>query len=940
MRAANKTDTLPPDWWVAGTTARDPDTALTAVQPAWAEFVEQALAGTSTAAPPPDTTHWRTAFAAPFRPLVDQACRLAADRLHDRAPGVAQETITRRLDDRIAELSARTLVLLVNRHRHAGTLTGETSADRFADFIRRLSLVEVFTEFPVLARLIGQICLQTVDSHCELLERLAADRAAIATLCGEPRPLVRIEHHGDSHQRGRTVAVLEFADGRRVVYKPRPVDAHARLAELCRWLDDQLLVPGPDTAKVVPRNGYGWVAFVGQEPCADLAEVNRFYRGQGVLLALLHAIDGTDVHCENLISRRDRAVLIDAETMPHPTIFEPDDPAGRALGRSVLRTSLLPQMFLGEHGALDISGLGGDRGAPYPADAVRWADPCTDEMRLVRAPAEFQGSANRPMLTDREVDPVEHGAALLSGFRLGYRALVAGRSELARRAGEFADDVVRVLVRPTRYYAVLLDESTHPSLLRDAADRDRVFGMLWTDPPVDDPAVVSAEIADLWAGDVPLLVTRPGTRDLWTSTGERIAGALPESALESVTAKIDGLGAADLRTQEWLVSAALATRSEVRHDSAETVAALPTVLERDRLLAAACGIADRIVATASLAGDQANWLGLDLVEDRHWQVLPMGASLGEGYGGVALFLAELARQTGIARYQDTSRAALRLVPGLLGRLRRDPELPRAAGPGAYLGLGGLGYALARLGPLLDAPAEWLPDLLELMPESEPGTPAGLATGLAGGVVAMRSVFLQTGLEEADILAKRYAEDLVAGQGAGPGFAHGRAGVAWALNANSDPLTDLAHPGWCTGAAGRVLAAVTVNGWTDKARHWAFGLANKPVLRDMSLCHGEMGVIEVLSELALHDSRLVQVRDRRAGQLVSLLERSGPRGATPGGVINSNPLTGLAGIGYGLLRLSCAGGVASMLLLETGRPGDARSACGGDVHGRATGPGTG
>lgn len=916
-------------------TPRERVNVLNGDRPAWATFVEHGLAD-AVPVDAPDTTHWRAAFAAPFRPLVDHACQLVADRVRDPV----EETVRRRLDGRIAELAARTLVLLVNRHRLAGTLTGETPTDRFADFLRRLRLSEVFTEFPVLARLIGQACLQAVDSHCELLERLAADQAAIAALCGDPGELVRIEHHGDSHQGGRSVAVLEFADGGKVVYKPRPVDAHARFADLTAWLDDQLPELGPDTAKVVPCNGYGWVAFVEREPCADLAEVSRFYRGQGVLLALLHAIDGTDVHCENLISRRDRAVLVDAETMPHPTLSEPDDPAGRTLARSVLRTALLPQMFLGEHGALDISGLGGDRGALFPTDAVRWADPCTDEMRLVRAPAQFQGSANRPRLTDRDVDPAEHGAALLSGFRSGYRALVARREELRARADAFADDVVRVLVRPTRYYAVLLDESTHPSLLRDAADRDRVFEMLWTDPPIDDHALVSAEIADLWVGDVPLLVTRPSTRDLWTSTGERIAGVLPESALESVAAKIDGLGAADMRTQEWLVSASLATRAEVRHDNADTVAAPPAGLDPDRLLAAACGIADRIVATASFSGGRANWLGVELVEDRHWQVLPMGASLGDGYSGVALFLAELARQTGIARYQDTARAAIRLVPGLLAALRRNPELSRAAGPGAYLGLGGLGYALARLGPLLGEPAEWLPDLLELMPESGPETPAGIATGLAGGVAAMRSVFVQTGLSEADVLAGRYAEGLVAGQGAGQGFAHGRAGVAWALGATGDPLTGLSHPGWCVGAAGRVVAAVTVDGWTDKARHWAFGLGTKPVLRDMSLCHGEMGVVEALSELALHDPRLAEVRDRRVGQLLSALDRSGPVGATPGGVINSNPLTGLAGIGYGLLRLSCAGGVASMLLLEAGRPGDAHSARGGDVHGRATGLGGG
>ncbi|WP_433260005.1 type 2 lanthipeptide synthetase LanM family protein [Actinosynnema sp. CS-041913] len=950
----------------------EPPAALAArsSRPAWATFFEQALAeaphtadhsDSSAQAPAAvgendiDTTDWRAAFAAPFRPFVRLACRMAADRLRGRlppgavAPHVLTDTITRQLDARLVDLSARTLVLLVNRDRLAGTLTGATPADRFADFIRAMCtaerLGELAVEFPVLARLAAQACLQAVDGCCELLLRFAADRAGIAAeLCaGEQATLVRVEGQaGDRHQGGRSVAVLWFADHRRVVYKPRPVALHARFTELARWLTERVPELRLRTAGVVVRPSHGWLEFVEHRACADVAEVNLFYRRQGALLALLYAIDGTDVHCENLISCGDQAVLIDLETMLHPTLATIADPAARALSRSVQRTSLLPQMFLGEHGALDISGLGGDRGAPYPVDAVRWASPATDEMRLVRLPAEFPGSLNRPRLADREIDPGDHKAALLAGFRTGYEAIMTGRHELAGLLDACADHPVRVLVRPTRLYATLLDESTHPSLLRDALDRDRAFDLLWADTPADSPAagLVGAEIADLWAGDIPLLSTTPAERDLWTSDGRRVENVLPTPGLVSVRTKIAAMDAADRRDQEWLISATLATRSaDVVHRSTDTVATSATTLERERLVAAACGIADRIVADALRAGDRANWLGVELVEDRHWQVLPMGAGLGEGYSGVALFLAELARVTGIARYRDVALAAIRRVPDLLDGLRANPDLPAAAGVGAHLGLGGLCHALARLGPLLDEPAiaGWLADLLTIMPPVGPDTPRGFADGLAGGLVAMRSVHVQTGLEEARELARRYADTLEASRGPlnadppaasggplRPGFAHGEAGIAWALTRHggvkhpgNGPLP--ADPGWCSGGAGIALARAEVSGWTDELRDWVAGPADGSALRNMSLCHGEMGVLEVLSELAGHDGRIAAIRDRRAGQLVAALERSGPSCGIPDGVVVPNLLTGLSGIGYGLLRLGSAGEVPSTLLLDPGRP---------------------
>src|SRR3982074_3100847 len=203
---------------------------------------------------------------------------------------------------------------------------------------------------------------------------------------------------------------------------------------------------------------------------------------------MLRGGHASDVHCENLIAAGDQPVLVDAETGFHPTLpapFSSADPAATALAESVHRTALLPFMIVGENGVLDLSGLGGDRGKIVPTNLVDWEFPATDQMRLSRRAKAFEGALNRPRLGDRELDPGDHEPALLEGFRVAYAAITRHRNDFRVLLASWADAEGGVGVRPTQGYATLLDESTHPDVLRDALDRDRVLDLLWTESAGD-----------------------------------------------------------------------------------------------------------------------------------------------------------------------------------------------------------------------------------------------------------------------------------------------------------------------------------------------------------------------------------------------------------------------------------------------------------------------
>lgn len=917
-------------WWLPGLTT--PERTADA-PPDWARFVETAIAR---AEAPEPTADWRQALASVFGPLVE-GVRERVGQAAGGLPGIDLPAVTDgialELASRLASLAARTVVFELNQAREAGTLTGETPEARFANFIREADLAKLFTSYPVLARLLGQACLQAAEVAVETLERFTEDRDAIIDEFGHTGlgTLVRVlGGAGDAHAGGRSVRVLEFSCGRSVVYKPRPLDLHLRFTEVVRWVNARLPELALCPVDALARPGYGWLKFVSPAPCESLDDVDRFYRRQGVLLALLYVLDATDVHFENLIARGDQPVLVDIETLFQP-VFGPagTDPAGDVLSRSVQRTMLLPQLMIGEHGALDLSGLTG-RGGPTPEDQVGWADAGTDRMRLVRSPGELPGKLNMPSLGGVEVEPAEHSAALLGGFRAGYDLLSAGRDELAGLLRRGADDPIRVLLRHTDFYVRLLDETTHPDLLRDADAREDTFSLL-EDDLADDPALlalVPGERADLWAGDVPLFSSLPGTTAVWDSRGRRFENVVLEPPLEAALAKLDTMTTVDRRDQEWLISAALAAGTAVAgHCGTVTVADAEPAQAPDsaRLLAAACGIADQILARAFTHGGRANWLGLELIEERHWAVLPMSAGLGEGYCGVALFLAQLADLTGIARYHDLAVRAVEPLPALFAKLRNDPGLAAAAGCGGLLGLGGVAYATTRLSTLLDLDATLVEQAVEVMPP--PDADARLITGAAGGLTAMRAVHAETGLDAADQLARKYRESLLAPDVTATerGFARGSAGIAWALGTGLPQGVDLAAPsgtdlGWCGGLAGTLLAYAQVNPGSGAVDDAVAALAVQPPLKDLSLCHGESGITEALCSLAVsgHTGSASAVQ-RRVGRLLATLDRHGARCGTPGAVPTPGLLTGLAGIGYGLLRLGFTARVPSALLLQPGSP---------------------
>jgi type 2 lantibiotic biosynthesis protein LanM len=742
----------------------------------------------------------------------------------------AESLLFSHLPQRLGMLVGRTMVLELNVARLQGLLTGETPEQRFVSFLEQLRRPEIslalLKEYPVLARQVATCIDQWLQAGCEFARHLCEDLPVLQEMYCAGHALGNLTHlnwgMGDGHREGRAICIATFSSGVCLVYKPRSLAVDVHFQELLAWLNDRGDHPPFRLLKVLDKGSHGWVEFVPFSPCEDREAVRRFYMRQGGYLALLYALRATDFHYENLIACGEYPVLIDLESLFHGEREAnpdkaPSSVAVKALESSVLRVGLLPQRIWGNSrnkAGVELSGFGGAAGQVTPFRVPAWEGIATDEMRLERKHVPVPGAQNRAKLHDLDTSALDYTDEILKGFSDVYRLLLDYRATLLAAEGpiaRFIGDEVRYIVRATRLYATLLEESYHPDLLRNALDRDRYFDRLWIEvearPSLEN--LIADEVSDLQRGDIPIFTTRVGSVDLWSSSGRRTPQHFVQSGLELARQRLALLSDADLAFQSWLIRSSMLTLAMGLGSSTQK---LPTPLpvsakssvqaDSARLVASARAIGDRLETLALIGPDEIGWIGLTLVNDSYWSVGTTGFDLYEGLPGIGLFLGYLGAHTSEARYTTL---AERVYLTIKSRLQQtELWLAGASGGqmfpiGAFAELGGIMYFLMHMGvlwrkqdllELAETVVQYLPPLIERDRLFD-------VMGGAAGCLAVLSALYRTRPTQNTLrCAVQCGEHLLANvqpmaQGAAwnngiygkqplAGFSHGATGIAWAL----------------------------------------------------------------------------------------------------------------------------------------------------------------
>jgi type 2 lantibiotic biosynthesis protein LanM len=450
-----------------------------------------------------------------------------------------------------------------------------------------------------------------------------------------------------------------------------------------------------------------------------------------------------------------------------------------------------------------------------------------------------------------------------------------------------------------------------------------------------------------------------------------------ETGLERMHKRLAQLGEGDRQRQLWLIRASFATLA-IDADPLRLASYAPAEprepASRERLLAAARAVGDRLEGLTLREREECTWFGMTLGWERNWLLSPLGLDLYGGLPGVALFLAHLGALTGEERYRA-------LAEGAVKTMRRKHDTPRnhPSTVGGFLGWGGLLYTYTQLGQLwkrpdlLDGAASCVPPLEALIESDDSFDVLG---GSAGAILSLAALHRCMPSAPVVAAARRCGEHLLAkarpqARGLGwlsrleptaalTGFSHGAAGIACALlevgaltgeaRFREAALGALAHErslfseerrnwpdlrgdqqahkfktAWCHGSTGIGLARLASLRRLDDEevrREIATALEDTRAVglgRDHSLCHGDLGSLELLltAREVLGEAAGDEV-ERQAAVVLEGIERHGWLSGVPLGVETPGLMVGLAGIGYALLRLAEPRRVPSVLVLEPPR----------------------
>ena len=359
---------------------------------------------------------------------------------------------------------------------------------------------------PGLATLLVQVERLERAAAAELLERVATDRSVLADVFNaghDPGGLVQVQLGlSDPHNGRRTVALLRFANGPDLIYKPRPVTMEAAFSRLVDWI----ALIGPDLASRAPstleRAGYGYCRHIAPKPCAFMQDVERFYLRLGALARLLAELRATDCHPGNVVAAiatgrcwsMRRHCSTRSWTQPRPIPCS--------------ATEILPSTVTTSRGQRVVYG-GFDMAVA--------------------------GSVGRPHLHGSAQPLAEYRSCFDDGVRQMGILLARTDQDIDAPDGPLRlapTSRSRVVLRPTEMYGRLLGHGVS-ALALAAQDRgwptaERLLHRFEDASlrPGDWAAVRASELAALQRRDIPYFLVEIGTGDLLDGCGNRLAAGV------------------------------------------------------------------------------------------------------------------------------------------------------------------------------------------------------------------------------------------------------------------------------------------------------------------------------------------------------------------------------------------------------------------------------
>jgi type 2 lantibiotic biosynthesis protein LanM len=774
-----------------------------------------------------------SAFEQLFLPVVERAESLLWDDIVEATPSTFEDSartcLSRSLLKELCNLSAAAIYERFTKFRKnadsnaiAPNLESGGLTVRYDQFIAEMKgggFRQLFEEKPVLLRLLAAITRQWIETSRDFVLRLSADLSAIRDhLIGSTHnaSVIKIEGEiSDPHNGGRSVQIITFSDGQRVVYKPKDLRLDVAWQKFIEQLNGSEPPLDLKAVRAIACEGYGWTEFIKHTGCTDQESCKRFFMRAGAWLALFHCFVTSDMHQENMIAVGDHPVPVDLETILQTTMDgqETTDPEAQAfdlavekLANSVMMVGLLPAY--GRSPDNNVFAIGGMTADWNSKIKIKWESINSDQMRPTKSKVGSSNSPNLPHIAGKYCKFGDYVDDFVSGFEQYGKFLLRHKSANSLAPfDDFAGIPVRKVVRATRFYAMLLQRLKDHRTMDDgviwSAQADFTSRLADWDKETDSRwPIQRAERSALLSLNVPHFIS-PSDSDELRDAANFSMRTGSETGLSRAKARYREF---DEKAIAWQLDVIRANTSSYLKTRAgrEVKPAKPEfggMPPADIFAGEADKIADELSRYAIRQGPGAAWIGIDCLGDAEvFQLVSLGPDLYNGLSGIGVFLAAHAAVRG----RDSS-ASLALAS--IAHLRKNlkgvnaARMARSIGIGGATGLGSIVYALTVMSKYLDSrdlqtDAQVVADLFtdDLIAADKQ---LDIIGGSAGAILGLLRLYRDS--QSARVLSRaiRCGEHLIAqrrhgtdgrrtwlGQGSGPqplnGMSHGAAGFAYAL----------------------------------------------------------------------------------------------------------------------------------------------------------------
>lgn len=863
--------------------------------------------------------------------------------------GSVEQGLVKELKNKLVSISIQTLIT----YFHESAL--DHNYELFnRSFLQAENIKKVMNRYPGLCELIQSKLRKTGSFISEILYSADRDMDTIRTIFqGQYQCLKEIKISlGDTHNNGKSVAVLCFNHDEKIVYKPRGLKTDLAFATICRWLNAANNFYEIKTVSTIHRENYGWQEYIELNSELSEGEVSRYCRRIGYLLAIFRVLNTTDIHAENILPMGEYPMLVDLETITANRVMLTDgtslsDSVQDVLFHSVMSSCLLPSRSLHSPLDLDLSGLGGKEGQrSSKMKYEQLVGAGTDHIHFEKRCVESSGYNNRIRCQGKTVRFSEYVAEIETGFCQIYD-YISSKKEVFQEIvdGSLKNAEIRQVLRGTYVYERYLSAVYHPNYLQKKEERNRLFNLI----KKHNNEKENEEVHQMMNHDFPYFLSNYSNRDLYTVDGICAKEYFVKSVKDIITQNINGLGRRDREFQLYLIRNSLMTgKDDIMKGNVEDTEFL---LKNCRTpLEAAAELGDHIMEYSiwNKAGTSCTFLDIQ-IGDHGSAITSMEFNLYQ-MGGLILFFFALAKETKSDDYKCFGEAVLRGMEELY-----SPERI-SAGTSVFSGFSSLLYLyynLYRLTGVSLYRKKYLECLKKLQTYNGFGAEAteDIIGGLAGCIIMLCGIYEYEHEPMLWELIKSYGrcleEKCIRQKPKLTGFAHGCSGYALALalaakrtdnkelfsaaldlvayedqdfiqaDGNWKDKRAVGHECccyWCHGAPGILLARCMIAELTDDARireqlSEKIKIAQKVTLDSLknmhnhSLCHGQMGNLEILQIVSRSagDSQLHRQLIQQYHNILRDVMIHGIKYGIPGVKGIFSFMQGLSGIAYGFLR---------------------------------------